>query len=274
MDADVKSRLGGKRMFVKYDGVDFSKILTRYDVKTQVVETPEQAAEKMLPTDPLMRTVAETVLFKKIKEVIPAMTAAMKKYKPAEVINDGLVPGIDAVGKLYADHVYYLPDMMVAAKVMEIGISIAEKAMGGARETKADVIMHAAEGDPHDIGKNIAAAMMKAAGYNVIDMGRDVPIVDAVAKVMEVKPLFISGTALMTTTMSAFPEEAKRIKEAGLTTPVMGCGGAVNREFATSYELGIYSHKAPQTALIAQKLLDGYDWKKINEEWDSIVEGD
>ena len=133
--------------------------------------------------------------------------------------------------------------------------------------------MHAAEGDPHDIGKNIAAAMMKAAGYNVIDLGRDVPVQVAVDKVKEIKPLFISGTALMTTTMSAFPAEAKLMKEAGLNIPLMGCGGAVNREYATSYELGIHSDKANHTAPIAQKLIDGYDWKRINEEWDSIVGG-
>ncbi len=259
---------------LSYAGVDFSAILTRYDLAVQNEMSPEEAAQKMLPTDPVLRTVAETVLFKKIKEVGPAMVAAMKQYPPAQVINDGLVPGIDAVGKLYNDHVYYLPDMMVAAKVMEVGISLAEKQMGGSRETKADVVMHAAEGDPHDIGKNIAAAMMKAAGYNVIDLGRDVPITTAVEKCIEVKPLFMSGTALMTTTMSAFPEEAKRIKEAGLEIPLMGCGGAVNREFSNSYDLGIYSDKANQTPMIAEKLLAGYDWKKVREEWDSIVQGD
>ena len=258
---------------IDYSKVDFSKVLTRYDVKTQVVETPEQAAEKMLPKDPVYRAVAEAVLFKKIKDIKPAMEAAMAKHSPTDVINDGLVPGIDAVGKLYNDHVYYLPDMMVAAKVMEIGIKMAEAKMGGARETKADVIMHAAEGDPHDIGKNIAAAMMKAAGYNVIDLGRDVPVATVIAKVDEVKPLFFSGTALMTTTMSAFPAEAALLKEKGLNIPLMGCGGAVNREYATSYDLGIYSAKANQTPVIAQKMLDGYDWKKINEEWDSIVGG-
>ena len=258
---------------IDYSKVDFSKILTRYDVKMQVVETPEKAAEKMLPKDPLMRTVAECVLYKNLKEIMPAMNAAMAKSAPADVINGGLVPGIEAVGKLYNDHVYYLPDMMVAAKVMEVGIKMAEAKMGGSRETKATVIMHAAEGDPHDIGKNIAAAMMKAAGYNVVDLGRDVPVQVAVDKVKEIKPLFISGTALMTTTMSAFPAEAKLMKEAGLNIPLMGCGGAVNREYATSYELGIHSDKANHTAPIAQKLLDGYDWKRINEEWDSIVGG-
>ena len=144
---------------IDYSMVDFSKILTRYDVKTQVVETPEEAAAKMIPSEPLFKAVAEAVLYKNLKDITPAMQAAMGKYSPTQVINDGLVPGIDAVGKLYNDHVYYLPDMMVAAKVMEIGIKLAEAKMGGSRETKATVVIHAAEGDPHDIGKNIAAAI-------------------------------------------------------------------------------------------------------------------
>ena len=259
---------------IDYSKVDFSKILTRYDLAVQNDSSPEEIAKKMLPTDPVLKAVAECVLYKKIRDITAAMTEALGKFAPDDAINEGLVPGIEAVGKLYNEHVYYLPDMMVAAKVMEIGIALAEKKMGGARETKADVVMHAAEGDPHDIGKNIAAAMMKAAGYNVIDLGRDVPITTAVETCIKVKPLFMSGTALMTTTMSAFPEEARRIKEAGLNIPLMGCGGAVNREYSNSYDLGIYSDKANQTPMIAAKLLAGYDWKRVREEWDDIVKGE
>ena len=77
----------------------------------------------------------------------------------------------------------------------------------------------------------------------------------------------------MTTTMTAFPAEAKILVEKGYNTPIMGCGGAVNRDFANSYDLGIYSEKAPQTPLIAAKLLAGYDWKQIRDEWDDIVNG-
>ena len=112
---------------------------------------------------------------------------------------------------------------------------------------------------------------MRSSGYDVIDMGRDVPVVDAVSKCVEVKPLFISGTALMTTTMTAFPRVAQGLIDAGMNIPMMGCGGAVNRDYANSYDLGIYSEKAPQTPLLAQKMLEGYDWKKIREEWDDIV---
>jgi methanol corrinoid protein len=228
----------------------------------------------MLPSDEVFRKVAEEVLYMRFKTVGPVVMDALKKKNPLDVINKGLVAGMEVVAKLYAEHVYYLPEIMMAAKTMEIGIALAEKQVPGGRDSKGTVIMHAAEGDPHDIGKNIAAVMLRSSGYNIIDMGRDVPIVDVVAKTKEIKPLFVSGTALMTTTMTAFPEEAKQFKENGLNIPLMGCGGAVNRDFANSYDLGIYSEKAPQTPLIADKLRAGYDWKRIREEWDNIVNGD
>ena len=258
---------------IDYKKVDFAKILKRYDVESQNETTPEAVAKKMLPADPVLKEVAECVLYMKFKEVGPVTTKALSSKQPLDIINNGLVVGMECVAKLYAEHIYYLPEIMMAAKTMEIGIAIAEKQIPGGREAKATVVMHAAEGDPHDIGKNIAAVMMRSAGYNVIDMGRDVPVVDAVAKCVEVKPLFISGTALMTTTMTAFPKVAQGLIDAGLNIPMMGCGGAVNRDYANSYDLGIYSEKAPQTPILAQKMLEGYDWKKIREEWDSIVGG-
>lgn len=255
------------------EGADFTKVLKRYDIDMQVTLTPEEMAEKMLPTDEVFRKVAEQVLHMQFKTVGPTVMEALKTRDPLDIINNGLVAGMECVAKLYAEHVYFLPEIMMAAKTMEIGIAIAEKQVPGGRESKGTVVMHAAEGDPHDIGKNIAAVMVRSSGYDVVDMGRDVPIVDFIAKVEEVKPLFASGTALMTTTMSAFPTEAKMLQDKGINIPLMGCGGAVNREYANSYDLGIYSEKAPQTPIIAEKIRQGYTWQQIREEWDSIVGG-
>ncbi|UAL07103.1 MAG: cobalamin-dependent protein [Candidatus Methanogranum gryphiswaldense] len=255
------------------NGADFSVVVKRYDVEGQVIATPEEMAKKMLPKDEVFKKVAEEVLYMRFKTVGPVVMDALKHRNPLDVINNGLVAGMEVVAKLYAEHVYYLPEIMMAAKTMEIGIAIAEKQVPGGRETKGTVVMHAAEGDPHDIGKNIAAVMVRSSGYTVIDMGRDVPVAEFVDKVVEVKPLFASGTALMTTTMSAFPAEAKMLVHKGMKTPLMGCGGAVNRDYANSYDLGIYSEKAPQTPIIAEKIRKGYDWKKVREEWDSIIGG-
>lgn len=254
--------------------INFSEIIRRYDIDLQIEITPEQMAKKMLPDDPIFREVAEEVLYMKIKTIAPVVAKALKERDPLDVINNGLVAGMEVVAKLYAEHVYFLPEIMLAAKTMEVGIALAEKVVPGGRESKGIIIMHATEGDPHDIGKNIAAVMTRSSGYDVVDMGRDVPVVDVVAKTEELKPLFVSGTALMTTTMTAFPALSKAFVERGWDTPIMGCGGAVNRDYANSYELGIYSDKAPQTPMIADKIKEGYTWKQVREEWDKIVGGE
>ena len=256
---------------IDYKGVDFGKILRRYDVEAQNEDSPETIAKKMLPADPVLKKVAEAVLYMKLKEVGPITNDALKTHKPLDIINNGLVVGMECVAKLYAAHIYYLPEIMMAAKTMEIGIALAEKQIEGGRQTKGLVVMHAAEGDPHDIGKNIAAVMLRSSGYSVIDMGKDVAVTDVVAKVEEVKPMLVTGTALMTTTMTAFPRAAEILVKDGYKMPFMAAGGAVNRDFAESFELGIYSEKAPQTPPIADKIVEGYDWKRIREEWDEIT---
>lgn len=253
--------------------LDYSFILRRYDVEAENEETPEAIATKMLPKDPVLKGVAETVVFMKFKEVVPTVTNALKTVAPLDIINKGLVAGMEIVSYMYAQHIYYLPEIMMAAKVMELGISIAEKQIPGGRTTKGKVVMHAAEGDPHDIGKNIAAVMMRSAGYTVVDLGKDVAVDDVVKSVVDEKPFMVTGTALMTTTMTAFPRAAKILQAKGINIPFMAAGGAVNRDFAESFDLGIYSEKAPQTPPIADKILAGYDYKKIRDEWDEIVKG-
>ena len=253
--------------------IDYNMILRRYDAEAENNDSPEAIAAKMLPADEALKEVASAVLYMKFKDVGPAVTAALKTKEPLDIINNGLVAGMEIVSLLYAQHVYYLPEIMMAAKVMEVGIAIAEKQVPGGRATKGKMVMHAAEGDPHDIGKNIAAVMMRAAGYTVVDLGKDVPVDDVIASIKEEKPFMVSGTALMTTTMTAMRDGAAILEKEGINIPYMAAGGAVNRDFAESFNLGIYSAKAPMTPLIAEKVLAGYDWKKIREEWDSIVGG-
>ncbi|MCL2143784.1 MAG: cobalamin-dependent protein [Methanomassiliicoccaceae archaeon] len=253
-------------------GVNFDWI-KRYDIEAENQNTPESIAKKMLPSDPVFKACAEDVLYMRFKDIGKTVTDALKSKKPLEVINDGLVAGMEVVSKLYAEHIYYLPEIMLGAKTMEIGIALAEKQLQGGRKTKGVAVMHVAEGDPHDIGKNIAAIMMRAAGFTVIDLGRDVPVDTVVDVVAKEKPFLVTGTALMTTTMSVFPIIAGKMKAKGITIPFMSAGGAVNREFSEGFELGIYSEKAPQTPPIADKIVAGYDWKKVKAEWDNIVKG-
>ncbi|MBR2394070.1 MAG: B12-binding domain-containing protein, partial [Candidatus Methanomethylophilaceae archaeon] len=110
---------------IDYKGVDFGTILRRYDIEAQNETTPEAVAKKMLPADPVLKNVAECVLYMKFKDVGPATAEALKTHKALDIINNGLVVGMECVAKLYAEHIYYLPEIMMAAKTMEIGIALA-----------------------------------------------------------------------------------------------------------------------------------------------------
>jgi methanol corrinoid protein len=125
-----------EKPMVNHKGIDYTKILKRYDIDAQNNTSPQAIADKMLPKDPVLRKVAETVVWMKFKEVGPATMEALNSKDPLAIINDGLVVGMEVVAKLYADHIYYLPEIMMAAKTMEIGIAIAEKKIAGGRETK------------------------------------------------------------------------------------------------------------------------------------------
>jgi methanol corrinoid protein len=253
--------------------INYDEVFQRYDIHVESKEKPEDIAAKMVPTDPLLKKVAEDVVFYKTKDVESSVKAAMGKFKPEEVIEKGLVKGMDIVGELYGRGIYFLPHVMVAAQSMDKGIKVAETKMTKAREAKGIVVMHVAEGDPHDIGKNIAAVLLRSSGFNIVDLGRDVPIEDVVASVEENAPIMVTGTALMTTTMSAFPRITERLEEKGIELPFIGAGGAVNRAYVESFPMGVYAEKAAQGPRLADKAVEGWDYKKFRTKWDDLMTG-
>jgi len=256
-----------------FDNVSADALLTRYDIIAESKEDPATVAEKHLPKDPVLRKIAEDVLYMKYKIIEDDVKVALKENTPEDVIEKGLLKGMDAVSDLYGRGIYYLPHVMVSADAMDRGIKLAEEALGSLRKTKGEIIMHAAEGDPHDIGKNIAAVLLKSNGYGVFDMGKDVAVEDVVDAVIERKPMVLTGTALMTTTMSAFPRISDMLKEKGEEVPFICAGGAVNREYVESFPLGIYAEKAANGPNLVNKVSDGWDWKKVRDKWDGILSG-
>jgi methanol corrinoid protein len=251
--------------------VNYDRVFRRYDIQMESKETPEELTARMVPKDPILKKVAEDVVFMRYKTVSDDVMAAMKEYAPEDVIEKGLIGGMEIVGELYGRGIYYLPHVMVAADAMDKGVKLCESRMKGARETRGKVVMHVAEGDPHDIGKNIAAVLLKSNGFTVIDLGRDVAITDVVAMVEKEKPQLVTGTALMTTTMSAFPKIADKLQEKGINIPFICAGGAVNRAYVESYPMGVFAQKGVQGPILAAKAMEGYDWRKLRENWDRLI---
>jgi methanol corrinoid protein len=139
--------------------------------------------------------------------------------------------------------------------------------MGKAMEKKGVIITHTAEGDIHDLGQKIVNALLRANGYEVIDLGKDVPVDDVVAAVKQYKPAMLTGTALMTTTMTAFERISKRLTREGINVPFVCGGGAVSEEYVTSFDLGIWGKDASQAPLMAADAVSGKDWRQLREKW-------
>ena len=207
------------------DKITQDKIAIRYNV---VAEGAAMKAEdypevkEILPTEEPFRKIALEILYEdKINALKDVKKSLEEGYSPIELINNALMKGIDAVSTLYTKGVYFLPDLMLAGDAMMESVKECEKVLGRKSDTKGTVVCFVAEGDPHDIGKNLILMFLRAGGFEAIDLGRDVAAQRVVEAVKEYDPLFMTGTALMTTTMTAFPKVVEALKEAGLEVPAM-----------------------------------------------------
>ncbi len=241
---------------------DYSKIFRRYDL-----ETEKAGAAKAVSADPVLQKIAQFVVSGDEDGILPAVQDALKSKSPLEVINDALIAGMNEVSRLWDEGVYFLPQVILSSDAMNVGIAECEKAMGKAMTRKAKVVTHTAEGDIHDIGQVIVNALLNANGFEVVNLGADVPIDKVVAAVKEHRPVMVTGTALMTTTMTAFPKIAHQLKTAGIEIPFVCGGGAVSEEYVTSFDLGIWGKEASQAPGMAEDALSGDNWVAMRGKW-------
>jgi methanol corrinoid protein len=241
-----------------------ASIFTRYDL---TVEDLHRQGARRVSKDLALQRVADSLVTGDDEETHRAVKEALSSHAPLEVINHSLIPGMREVSRLWDLGRYFLPQVILSSDAMITGISLCEEKMGHTLERKAKVVTHTAEGDIHDIGMQIVNALLRAAGFDVITLGADVPVEEVVETCRIHKPVMLTGTALMTTTMTAFPRIATRLKEAGLEIPFVCGGGAVSEEFVTSFDLGIWGKEAAQASAIAEDALSGLNWLQIRNKW-------
>jgi len=241
---------------------DFSKIFKRYDLDMEVT-----GEAKKVSADPVLQEIANFVVSGDEDGIAPVVEKALKSKSPMDVINDALITGMNEVSRLWDEGIYFLPQVILSADAMNVGIALCEKAMGKAMERKAKVVTHTAEGDIHDIGQVIVNALLNANGFEVVNLGADVPVDKVVSACKEHRPVMVTGTALMTTTMTAFPKIAHQLKTANLEIPFICGGGAVAEEFVTGYDLGIWGKEANQSVGMAEDALAGDSWQTMRGKW-------
>jgi trimethylamine corrinoid protein len=169
---------------------------------------------------------------------------------PVDVIQLGFTKGMTEVGDKYAAKELYLPHVIAAADAMNAGVKVLTPALEklGAKSSEGlgTVVICSIEGDIHCIGKDIVGIMMKVAGFNVINLGRDIPVKDIVAAAKEHKPLAVGTSALMTSTMVNQIAVEELLKEAGIRDKVktMVGGAPVTQQWADKIGANIYAENA------------------------------
>lgn len=174
--------------------------------------------------------------------------SAMAEDLPAqEILHRGLLAGMEIVGERFGRHEIFLPDVLLAAKAMEAGLEILKPHLeGGGIPTLGRIVIGTVQGDLHDIGKNLVGIMLKGAGIDVIDLGKDVPPEKFVATAKEVGARVIGMSALLTTTMPVMKRVIELIGAEGLTPGVRTVvGGApVTAHFADEIGADAYAYDA------------------------------
>ncbi len=173
--------------------------------------------EKMSKEE-IYQALADSVVNLKIKDAAPLAQQALDEgLDPVEAINEGLVKGMSIVGDKFAEHKMFLPQVLVASKVLYAGLDILIPAIpAGALDNARRAGTAVMEGDVHDIGKNIVKTMLTAGGFLVTDMGKDIAPSLIVDKVKEEKLEILCLSTLMTPTMDGMKSTMDLMKESGL----------------------------------------------------------
>ncbi len=189
---------------------------------------------------------------------IAALTkeALAKGEEPSMLLNEVLLPAINDVGDLFDKGKYFLPQLIGSAEAMKNAIEVLEPLLLKKTEAgnKPVVVIATVEGDIHDIGKNLVALMLKNYGFEVIDLGKDVPKEEIVRVARERNAQIIALSALMTTTMQRMREVIDLAKQEGINAKVMIGGAVITQDYADEIGADGYSRDAAEAVKLAQRL--------------------
>lgn len=199
-------------------------------------------------------------IIKGLKE--PAYRATqevLNETEPMEVINNMLVPALDIVGKGFEKGTIFLPQLLMSAEAAKAGFEAIKEFVaksGTSQDKKATIVIATVKGDIHDIGKNIVKVLLENYGYDVIDLGKDVPVETVVDTVVKTKAPLVGLSALMTTTVVSMEETIKELRKAAPWCKIMVGGAVLTQEYADMIGADFYGRDAMQSVYYAEELLN------------------
>jgi len=204
-----------------------------------------------------IKTPQQAVILGDKKKLLQLLAEEVKTKNAFEILNQELIPAITEVGKKYEKKEYFLPQLLLSAEAMQAGVKFLEpwlKQEQGERKGPK-IVMATVEGDIHDIGKNIVCLLLQNHGFEVIDLGKDVPAEKIVETAQEQGAELIGLSALMTTTMVRMEDTVRLVNQKGLKTKIIVGGAVVTKAFAEKIGAHGYAEDAVEAVRVAKELL-------------------
>ncbi|WP_440952292.1 dimethylamine corrinoid protein MtbC [Methanococcoides sp. FTZ1] len=210
--------------------------------------------------DELFKELSDAVVSCRKDDVIAAVKKGMTQASAVDLIDNGLAMGMNEVGILFERGKLFLPHVMMAADAMTAGVELLQDELSagtGAGQKLGVIVNGTVEGDVHDIGKAIVSTMLQASGFEVHDIGRDVPLQNFIDKAREVNADMIGLSALMTTTLQGQKEVIELLKENGMidSVKVMVGGAPATDAWAKKIGADCYAENASEAVAKAKEFL-------------------
>ncbi len=209
----------------------------------------------------LFEAMAESIIYGEAEDADTLARQSIEQgVDPLQAINQGFVVGLDEVGEQFGCGEMFLPDLVQAAEAMKAAVAVLEPELarlGAARKMMGKVVIGTIEGDIHDIGKTLVATMLSAGGFQVYDLGVNVPVMTLVEKAREVEADIVGVSALLTTTMPKQQDVIEALDDMGLRpqVKVMVGGAPVTQDWVDDIGADGYSEDAIGAVNVAKKLL-------------------
>ncbi len=176
--------------------------------------------------------------------------------KPADILNNGLIAGMNVIGRRFKANEIYVPEVLIAARAMHGGLDVLQPALVEAGvQPVATVVLGTVKGDLHDIGKNLVGMMLTGGGLKVVDIGTDVPAGKFVEACQSSGAAVCAMSALLTTTMPQMTEVVKALKESGIEVKTIIGGAPVTQSFADEIGADGYAPDAASAVDVTKELI-------------------
>lgn len=203
-----------------------------------------------------LQALAEAIIAGDQQAVALTQAALDEGVAPETILEEGLIAGMNIVGKRFKANEFYIPEVLIAARAMKMAMEILEPKLAEAGvEPLGKAVLGTVKGDLHDIGKNLVMMMLKGAGFNVTDAGTDVAAEDFVVKAKESGAQIVGLSALLTTTMPSMEKTIQALKDAGVNVKVMIGGAPVTQSFADKIGADGYAPDAASAVDLAKSLI-------------------